>query len=86
MSGGSADQIRELREQVRAIEREEKSGREAVSSAIGDTIDQVAATAEGAAQKVNATYETAADTLRAHPFAAMLGAAVVGFVFGRARR
>jgi hypothetical protein len=81
-----ADQVRQLHEQVNSIERDAALGREAAAAAIGETIDQVAATAEQAAETVNTKYETAAEGIRAHPFAAILGAVAVGFVLGRALR
>ena len=89
MSGESdspSDNVRNLRDQVKSIERDEVAEREAASEVISETIDQVSATAEKAAQKVNSTYETAAENVRAHPFAAILGAAAAGFILGRALR
>jgi ElaB/YqjD/DUF883 family membrane-anchored ribosome-binding protein len=87
MSGENpSDEVRNLREQVKSIERDEVAEREAASAAISETIDQVTATAEDAAQKVNDKYQTAAESIRAHPFAAVLGAAAVGFILGRAWR
>ena len=86
MSGESADQIRQLRDQVKSVEREAASERKAASAAIGEAIDRAAETTENAAQRVNAKYETAAETIRAHPFAAILSAAAVGFILARAVR
>ena len=89
MSEGPAnptDQVRNLREQVKSIERDEVAEREAASTVISETIDQVTATAERAAQKVNSNYEMVAENVRAHPFAAILGAAAAGFLLGRALR
>ena len=89
MSGESdnpSDNVRNLRDQVKSIERDEVAEREAASEVISETIDQVSATAEKAAQKVNSTYETVAENVRAHPFAAILGAAAAGFILGRALR
>ncbi len=80
------EQVRELHDEIRTLEREEAAARAAVSEAIGDKIDRAAATAEAAAQSVNNTYETAAATIRAHPFAAVLGAAAAGFILGRVLR
>jgi hypothetical protein len=56
MSEGPANpthQVRNLREQVKSIERDEVAEREAASTVISETIDQVTATAEHAAQKIN---------------------------------
>jgi ElaB/YqjD/DUF883 family membrane-anchored ribosome-binding protein len=78
--------VDELREQVKSIQREEAADRAAASAAISETIDKVAATAEGAAQTVNDNYQTVADTIRAHPVAYVLGAAAVGLILGRAWR
>jgi ElaB/YqjD/DUF883 family membrane-anchored ribosome-binding protein len=89
MSGESdnpTDNVRHLREEVKSIERDEVAGREEASATISETIDQVAATAEDAAQRVNDKYQTAAESIRAHPFAAILGAAAVGFILGRTVR
>jgi ElaB/YqjD/DUF883 family membrane-anchored ribosome-binding protein len=89
MSGESdkpADQVRNLRDQVKSIERDDAAERAEASAAISETIDQVAATAEDAAQQVIDKYQTAAESIRAHPFASVLGAAAVGFILGRALR
>jgi ElaB/YqjD/DUF883 family membrane-anchored ribosome-binding protein len=78
--------VRDLREQVNFIEREAKSERAEASAIISETIDQVAATAEDVTQKVNDKYQSAAESIRAHPFTAVLGAAAVGLILGRAWR
>jgi ElaB/YqjD/DUF883 family membrane-anchored ribosome-binding protein len=78
--------VPDLREQTKSIERDAASEREEASALISETIDQVAATAEDAVQKVNDKYQTAAESIRAHPFAAVLSAAAVGFILGRAWR
>jgi ElaB/YqjD/DUF883 family membrane-anchored ribosome-binding protein len=84
MSGDNpSDNVRNLREQVKSIERDEATGRAEASAAISETIDQVAATAEDAAQEVNDKVQTAAEAIRAHPFAAVFGAVAVGFILGR---
>ena len=46
---------------VRSIETEEAAERAEASAAVSETIDQVAATAEDAAQKVNDQYQSAAE-------------------------
>jgi ElaB/YqjD/DUF883 family membrane-anchored ribosome-binding protein len=89
MSGKSdnpTDQVRDLRDEARTIEREAAAEREEASAAISETIDRVAATAEDAANKVNDKYQTAAESIRAHPFTAVLGAVAVGFILGRTWR
>ena len=87
MSGDNpSDQIRNLRQQVNSIERDAAAEREEASAAISQTIDEVAATAEGAAQAVNEKYQTAAETIRAHPFGYLIGAAAAGFILGRVLR
>jgi hypothetical protein len=78
--------VHQLREQVKSIEREDAADRRATSEAISGTIDQVAATAEGAAQAVNDKYQSIADMIRAHPVGYVLGAAFVGIILGRALR
>jgi ElaB/YqjD/DUF883 family membrane-anchored ribosome-binding protein len=80
------DRVRDLREQVKSIERDEVADRKAASTVVSETVDQVAATAEHAARNVNSTYEAAAETIRTHPFAAILCAAATGFILGRALR
>jgi hypothetical protein len=78
--------VHDLREQVKSIQREEAADRQAASAAISETVDRVAATAEGAAQTVNEKYQTVSDTIRAHSVAYVLGAAAVGLILGRAWR
>ena len=87
MSGDNPSvDIRQLRDQVESAESETAAEREAASAAISDAIDQAAAKAEDAAQAANEKYQTAAESIRAHPFAAVLGALAVGFILGRAVR
>jgi ElaB/YqjD/DUF883 family membrane-anchored ribosome-binding protein len=87
MSGDNAsDHVRNLREQVKSIGRDAASEREEASAAISEAIDQVAATAEDTAQQVIDKYQTAAESIRARPFAAVLGAVAVGFIIGRTLR
>jgi ElaB/YqjD/DUF883 family membrane-anchored ribosome-binding protein len=87
MSGENpTDNVRHLRQQVESVEREAAAEREEASATISETVDRVAATAEGAAQQVNDRYQTAAESIRSHPFGAVFGAAVVGFILGRALR
>ncbi len=87
MSGNNPwDDVRNLRDQVKSIETEEAAERAEASAAISEAIDQVAATAEDAAQKVNDQYQLAAESIRAHPFAFVLGATAIGFILGRAWR
>jgi ElaB/YqjD/DUF883 family membrane-anchored ribosome-binding protein len=89
MSGGTGkplDQVRVLREQVETAERETVSEREAASTVIAETIDQVAATAQHLAESVSTNYEMMARNGRAHPLGAILVAATAGFIIGRAWR
>jgi ElaB/YqjD/DUF883 family membrane-anchored ribosome-binding protein len=76
--------VHNLREQVKSIERDEAADRRAASAAISDTVDQVAATAEGAVQTLNEKYQKVSETIRTHPVAYVLGAAAVGIILGRA--
>jgi ElaB/YqjD/DUF883 family membrane-anchored ribosome-binding protein len=85
-TGKPMDQVRVLREQVETAERETVSEREAASTVIAETIDQVAATAQHAAERVNTNYEMVAQNVRAHPLGAILVAAAAGFIVGRALR
>jgi ElaB/YqjD/DUF883 family membrane-anchored ribosome-binding protein len=78
--------VHDLRVQLNSIKREAASERAEASAIISETIDQVAATAENATQKVNDTYQSAAESIRAHPLTAVLGAAAVGLILGRAWR
>ena len=71
---------------MKSVEREAAVERAETSAAISETIDQVAATAEDAAQKVNDKFQSAAESIRAHPFAAVFGAVAVGLILGRAWR
>jgi ElaB/YqjD/DUF883 family membrane-anchored ribosome-binding protein len=85
-TGRPMDQVGVLREQVEAAERERVSEREAASTVIAETIDQVAATAQHAAERVNTNYEMVARNVRAHPLGAILVVAAAGFIVGRALR
>jgi ElaB/YqjD/DUF883 family membrane-anchored ribosome-binding protein len=78
--------VHDLREQLNSIKHEATLERAEASAIISETIDRVAATAEDASQKVNDTYQSAAEIIRAHPFAAILGAAAVGLILGRVWR
>ena len=81
-----SEEVRNLREQVKSIERQDASERSATSAAIGNTIDNAAERAEHAAQTVNSTYDMTAESIRTHPFVAVFGACVAGFILGRAIR
>jgi ElaB/YqjD/DUF883 family membrane-anchored ribosome-binding protein len=78
--------VHDLREQVKSIDRDDLADRQAASAAISATVDEVAATAEAAVQKVNANYQAVTESIRAHPVAYVLGAAAVGLILGRAWR
>jgi ElaB/YqjD/DUF883 family membrane-anchored ribosome-binding protein len=80
------ERIHNLHDDVEAIQREAANARAAASEVIADRIDEVAATTVRAIQGVNNRYETAAESIRAHPFTAMFAAAAVGFIVGRALR
>jgi ElaB/YqjD/DUF883 family membrane-anchored ribosome-binding protein len=87
MSGENpSDNINNLRQQVNSIEPDTATEHEEASATISETVDKVTATAADAAQTVNAKYHTAAEGIRAHPFAAVLGGVAVGFILGRALR
>jgi hypothetical protein len=78
--------VHQLREEVKSIEREAAIERAETSAAISETVEKVAATAEGAAHAVNDKYQSVADTIRAHPVGYVIGAAFVGIILGRALR
>jgi ElaB/YqjD/DUF883 family membrane-anchored ribosome-binding protein len=78
--------VHELRVQLNSIRREAALERAEASAIISETIDRVAATAKDASQKVSDTYQSTAESIRAHPFAAILGAAAVGLILGRTWR
>jgi ElaB/YqjD/DUF883 family membrane-anchored ribosome-binding protein len=87
MSGENpSDNISNLRHQVNSIERNAATEQDEASAMISETVDSVTATAADAAQIVDDKYHTAAESIRGHPFAAVLGGVAVGFILGRALR
>ena len=87
MSGENpSDNINNLRQQVNSIEPDTATEHEEASATISETDDKLTATAADAAQTVNDKYQTAAEDIRAHSFAAILSGVAVGFVLGRALR
>jgi proline dehydrogenase len=59
--------VRDLREQVKTIARDAAAEREEAAAVISETIEEIAATAEDAVQKVNDKYQTAAETIARIP-------------------
>ena len=88
MSGESdnPDNVHHPHDQVETAESEAAAEHETASTAFSDAIDHAATIAQDAAQAANAKYQTAAESIRAHPFAAVLGGVAVGFILGRALR